>query len=188
MQTTPIVTDVVRYVSEEVTVPEQLPTDASNPSRRLAAAELERTLRERMELLAEANREVTLVIDFTLESQWLTPATAATLPLPAIVGVLRGEFGYRSPTLWLDRVRLPAPPPIAESWFEQETLLGDFLRAARQLGSAEKTINHDHYLPEGAWRQPMRDIARFQEPAIVQAALAEAASLGMGLLFPEEVR
>jgi 3',5'-cyclic AMP phosphodiesterase CpdA len=183
IRTTPIVTDVVRYVSERLP---HAPTSGGSTDAARPAADLERLLRERMQALADSNPEVTLIVDFQLEGPPLPYSHRAQLPLPAIVGVLRGEFGYRSPPVWLDRVRLPPSPPLAETWFAKESLLGDVLRAARRLQHSDEAIDLDRYLPAGESRGPLRSIVQPAKRAQLQAALHEAASLAVGLLAPEE--
>jgi hypothetical protein len=128
---------------------------------------------------------VTLIVDFELVGE-LRDAQRAQLPLPAIIGVLRGEFGYRSAPVWLDRVRLPLPPPLREIWFQKESLLGDVLRAARLLEHAGKPIELDSYLPGGERRGAFRDIVQAGGTAQAQQALHEATNLVVGLLAAEE--
>jgi exonuclease SbcD len=182
ISTMPIVTDAVRFVCERLS---QLPTPGSPAQATPLAAELEHRLRERLRSLAEANPNVTLIVDFQLD--FAAPkATLAQLPLPAIVGVLRGEFGYRSPPVWLDRVRLPAPLPLPEIWFQKESLLGDVLRVARHLQQSGEPLELDSYLPDGERRGAFRDIVQAGGRAQEQAALHEAANLAVGLLAGEE--
>lgn len=182
IRTMPIVTDVVRFASERLTYasPRVASIDAAESAR-----ELEGLFRERMQSLAEANPDVTLIVGFELEGE-LRNAQRAQLPLPAIVGVLRGEFGYRSPPVWLDRVRLPAPPPLPEIWFQKESLLGDVLRTARLLQHSGDPIEPDSYLPDGDCRGAFRDIVQAAGSAETHQALDEAANLAAGLLALEE--
>jgi hypothetical protein len=183
IRTMPIVTDVVRYLSERLP---HAPTPGGSADAARPAGDLEQLLRERMQSLADNNPDVTLIIDFQLEGTPLPYSRRAQLPLPAIVGVLRGEFGYRSPPVWLDRVRLPPSPPLAETWFAKESLLGDVLRAARRLQRSDEAIELGSYLPAGERRGPLRSIVYSDNRAQLQAALHEAASLVVGLLAPEE--
>jgi exonuclease SbcD len=179
IRTIPVITDVVRYHHERLAMP---------PLTSSVAGELERLLRERMQSLAELNPQVALVVSFTLDIDDVLPQQARTqLPLPAITGVLRGEFGYRSPPVWLDRIRLP-PPILPETWLQQENLLGDLLRAAGHLEHAGEPIDLDRYLPNGAWREPVGAVVRLKDRALAPAAVREAASLAAGLLYPEEAR
>ncbi|MEX2139417.1 MAG: DNA repair exonuclease [Pirellulales bacterium] len=178
IRTVPVITDVVRYHHERLTMP---PLTS-------VAGDLERLLRERLQSFAESNPQVALVVSFTLDVDDALPQPARTqLPLPAITGVLRGEFGYRSPPAWLDRVRLP-PPVLPETWLQQENLLGDLLRAAGHLEHAGEPIDLDRYLPKGEWREPVAAVVRLKDRKLAPAAVREAASLAAGLLYPEEAR
>ena len=176
IRTVPVIADVIRYCHERVAVP------SLNSS---MAGELERLLRERMQTLAESNPMVTLIVSFTLDAQALPQQASTQLPMPAIIGVLRGEFGYRSPPVWLDRVR-PPPPVLPDGWFQQENLLGDLLRAAGHLEHAGEPIDLDRYLPSGEWREPVAAVVRLKDRAAAPAAIQAAASLAAGLLCPEE--
>jgi hypothetical protein len=178
----PIVTDAVRFVRESLSHASSFGASADTAA---AASHLERLLRERMQSLAEANPDVTLIVDFELAGE-LRNAQRAQLPLPAIVGVLRGEFGYRSPPVWLDRVRLPPPPPLSEVWFQKESLLGDVLRAARLLEHSGEPIELDRYLPDDERRGAFRDIVQAGGGPRARHSLHEAANLAVGLLAPEE--
>jgi DNA repair exonuclease SbcCD nuclease subunit len=184
IRTMPIVSDAVRFVSERLS--QCLPTESGTDAERFTG-NLERLLRERMELLAETNSDVTLIVDFQLDGS-APHAVLARLPLPAILGVLRGEFGYRSPPVWLDRVRLPPAAPLSESWFQRESLLGDVLRAARLLQHSGESIDLDSYLPGGERRATFRDLVQAGGLSQAQAAIHESANLAVGLLAPEEAR
>jgi hypothetical protein len=183
IRTMPIVTDVVRFASEQLS---RSATPGGLSDAALQASDMERLLRERMQSLADANPDVTVVVDIELDGAPLHHGNLAQLPLPAIVGVLRGEFGYRSSPVWLNRVRLPSPPQLAESWFQKESLLGDVLRAARRLQHSGDPIELDSYLPGGERRAPLHDVVQLTGKAQTHAALHEAASLAVGLLAPEE--
>jgi hypothetical protein len=183
LRTAPIVTDVVRFVIERIS---NWPLTGATSDAVRQASDLERLLRERMQSLAEANSEVTLIVEFQLDGAPLPQSQRAQLPLPAIVAVLRGEFGYRSSPVWLDRVRLPPAPPLPESWFQNESLLGDVIRAARRLRHSADPIEQDSFLPGGELGESLRDIVQFTRREQAQAAIDDAASLTVGLLAPEE--
>jgi hypothetical protein len=175
IRTVPVVTDVVRYCQERIAVAANAP-----------ASELERLLRERMQSLADSNPQVALIANFTVDEDGGMPAQGQMQrSLPATIGILRGEFGYRSPPVWLDRVRWPAAE-VPDSWRQQENLLGDLLRAAGYLAQTGHSIDLDRYLPREQWREPVAAMLRYREPAVVQNSLREAATLAAGLLYPEE--
>jgi DNA repair exonuclease SbcCD nuclease subunit len=178
IRTTPIITDAVRYCNEPVTLPSGTSSAASN--------ELERILRQRLESLVNANSGVTLLVKFTLDSDSLSMDERSWLPLPAITGVLRGEFGYRTPPVWLDRIQLPPPCLPPEDLYQQESILGDFLQTARRHQRSGEPIDLCCYLPAGKWHEPLSQALRLDVAACTGATVQEAAALGAGLLFPEE--
>ncbi len=175
IRTIPLITDVLRYCHERVVVAPGTP-----------AGELERLLRERMQSLAETNPQVAIIVSFTADADDTTPSHAQMqMSLPATIGILRGEFGYRSPPVWLDRVRMPAPE-VPKRWLQQDNLLGDLLRAAGHLEQLGQAVDLDRYLPRGQWREPVAAVVQHRDPELAQISLREAANLAAGLLYPEE--
>jgi hypothetical protein len=107
------------------------------------------------------------------------------LPLPAMVGVLRGEFGYRAPPAWVNQVTQSPAHGLPDEWYRREDLLGDYLRMARER-MAQGAIELGDYLPRNEAQGAVAELARLDDQAVVRAALAEAASLGAGLLTAQE--
>jgi hypothetical protein len=178
IETEPVVTDVVRYFDEQIT----LPADCTH-------VEAERLLRERVQSLVEMNKHVTLLVSITLAGlEGATHAKRSQFPLPAITGVLRGEFGYGSPPAWVAQVRLTPPSALGESLYGQETLLGDFLQAAREHDALAARNNLARFLPADCSCADAVELLRLDDRAVVQESLEEAANLGAGLLLAEEAR
>ncbi len=63
---------------------------------------------------------------------------------------LRRDFGHGSPSAWTARLRVRAPQKYPKNWCEEDTILGDYLRAAerhakqgaRELNLAPFTEEH----------------------------------------------
>ena len=45
---------------------------------------------------------------------------------------LRSEFGQSAHSLWTMSTRLQTPRSLPEEWFEEDTMLGDYLRSVRE--------------------------------------------------------
>jgi DNA repair exonuclease SbcCD nuclease subunit len=175
IRTTPIVTDVVRFEEERITVPAEA-----------VAGDVEKLLREHTEAVAAANAGAALVVSLTLEGlDGVGLQQRSKLPLPAMVGVLRGEFGYRAPPAWVNQVTQSPAHGLPDEWYRREDLLGDYLRMARER-MAQGAIELGDYLPRNEAQGAVAELARLDDQAVVRAALAEAASLGAGLLTAQE--
>ena len=140
-----------------------------------------------MQSLVDTNPHVTLLVSIALEGfESATHAKRSQFPLPAITGMLRGEFGYGSPPAWVGQVRLTPPLPHDESWYRQETLLGDFLQALRGYDTLAAKNDLARLLPTHDSRADIVELLRFDDQTVMQASLEEAANLGAGLLLAEE--
>lgn len=178
IRTMPLSTDVVRYLREAILV-------SASTTRETLEAEL----RQRIQTLIDAHPNVALAITFALEAEdGRSFDSSLAMHLPALIGILRGEFGYRTPPAWVAEIQTPPPGELPRGWYDQETLLGDFLRAARRLQTAlQEPIAWDRYLPA----THVNELVELLTPGDAyqrHRALQEASHLGASLLHPEEVR
>jgi hypothetical protein len=170
----PIVTDVVRYAREEVQV-------ASYAT----FAEIETTVRARLDALSASADHITWLVTIDIERveaarrQPDMRGWAATA-----LATLRGEFGYRSPPVWVTDLRV-SPPEVPRHWRDQENLLGDYLRTIATARESTSPVNLDRFLPPGDERVELLRLLK-SDVAVRRTALAEAAQLGAMLLTPEE--
>ncbi|QDV13985.1 putative metallophosphoesterase YhaO [Rosistilla oblonga] len=84
---------------------------------------------------------------------------------------LRREFGHGSPAAWSVKLDVIAPPQFPQSWLEEDTILGDFLRAA---GTHRKTGGRDLQLASLTEEHP--GLAPAMEAALVEADPASRAA------------
>ncbi len=175
VQTTPYSTDVVRFLNERIVV------DA-NTSR----IELERQLRERLQSLIDT-QSTTLIITWTIATKTPDDRVSWANHVPELLGILRGEFGHRSPAAWSLSITVERPSNYPTPWLEQETLLGDFLRAAHQYeNDAIDPPDLNAYMPANARADLLERVRLLRAGPTQRRVLHEAAWLGASLLSSEE--
>lgn len=104
---------------------------------------------------------------------------------PANSPLLSAKYGRHMPAVWTTAIEIE-PPPIADDWLAQETLLGDFLRAAhsREHLHAEPFCLQA-YVSERQLAGPLGAICNVADPGERRSVLRQAAALGADLLLPE---
>jgi hypothetical protein len=113
-------TDVLRWQQERVEVE---PTTTRE--------RLEQMLRGRMQDIIAANPGLDLLVDWIITGAGPLLASLRRGTLSGeLLTLLRNEFGRSATPAW--SVTLEAEPDaLPDSWYEQQTILGDFLREAR---------------------------------------------------------
>jgi hypothetical protein len=78
---------------------------------------------------------------------------------------------------------------VAAERFEEDTLLGEFLRSAKHcLEHPEERINLEEFLAERHLAGNLAPLALLNDPDLRRRVLADAAALGVELLSPVEER
>jgi DNA repair exonuclease SbcCD nuclease subunit len=168
---TPVTTDVVRWHRERLEIDAAVDT-----------IQLELQARQRLQRLLANHADQVLLINLKVTGQGpLLGALRHGRMAQDLASKLRTEFGHHSPALWT--VRLTAEPrqDFPPEWYEEETMLGEFLRNVRQLASSPDTkIDLSKYLdPLPAELAAALDIPDAETRADV---LQRAATLGADLL------
>lgn len=172
-------TDVLRYRREEIQLGE--------PAGRQA---LEQLLVDRLRTISAAAPGIDQLISWTL---------GAAAPMPAqlhrggwsgeLLTRLRNEAGFASPAAWSVSLEVESPD-APHAWYQQETLLGDYLRAIRDRLSdgdeAASALELEPYLGERQATGVLAVAARLDDRAMRQRVLRKAALLGADLLRGEE--
>jgi len=95
---------------------------------------------------------------------------------------LRIEYGLSSPIVWTVGIELDTENSLPTSLYEQETILGDFLRALRDFETdPQQPLNLESLLADGQAAQFSQTVA-IVDSAARKRVLHEAAMLGMELL------
>jgi DNA repair exonuclease SbcCD nuclease subunit len=178
-RTTPLPTDVLRWLTELV------PLDESS-----TRSSLEGLLRQRVQNLLETAPKVDLMISWAVSGSGPLIADLRRGSLAAeLLAGLRNEYGGGRPAAW--SVSLEAEPPAAlpHSWYEQETFLGDFLRAVRQLEmNPSESLELDSYVSEAHQAGSLGSALAVAGPAARGRVLRQAAWLGVDLLGGEQLQ
>lgn len=147
---------------------------------------IERILREQIEMRVAVGEECTLLVRFTLSGDGPLLRNAHRTGLADdLTGSLRAKYGRRSSAIWITTIEIE-PPPLPDDWLAQETLLGDFLRAARsrELSHMDPLGLHA-YLSEQQLAGPLAAFCNVADPPDRRSILRQAAALGAELLLPE---
>jgi len=178
VRTSTISTDVLRWHQERVTINEST-----------SQSDLEAQLSQRMQTLIDLAPSVDLLVAWTIAGSGPLAVQLRRAGLAAeLLDGLRRRFGQRSPAAW--SVSLAADPPAAlpRSWYEQETIRADYLRAVRQLQmNPSEPLGLEAYLAdvhEPALLRAM--VAGCTSDAARQRVLQDAAALGVDLLGGED--
>jgi hypothetical protein len=178
-RTRPIHSDVVRWIEDRV---EWSPDNDAH--------RLESMLHERMRghLENAGGRDVLVCWRIATVDARLREFDEDPFAAKLLAG-LRDTFGLSSPTGWSLSITGEPPENLPASWYEQETILGDFLRLVHEYQTDdERNIGLESYLPETLGRrlaasgvhatllesrqQLLRDIARLGVERVGSAASA----------------
>ncbi len=171
-------TDTLRWHDERIT----LPASAQR-------AELDRQLHERMQAIIAAEPEKTLLLRWTIDGPSMLVARDRQTGLTTdLLVMLRTEYGRRTPAAWTISVAAEPPVTLPESWYAQQTLLGEYLRSVRALAESGSTGPDLHrYIPEHLKSGHFAAGLSLEDPTLRAATMQEAARLGAELLRPGEV-
>jgi hypothetical protein len=171
----PMPADVVRWHHERIAVD----TAADR-------GQLIRLLREQLETLVAAAPGRTLLVRWTLVGEGPLMMSARRDGLAAeLTSLLRTDYGFRTPPAWSIAVEIEYPA-LPEAWYEQETLLGDYLRAVRgREHSPAEPIGLEAYISERQLAGPLAGCGAIIVPAARRSILRQAALLGADLLQPD---
>ncbi len=95
---------------------------------------------------------------------------------------LRDEFGRAADGLWSVDFKITPPESLPDGWYEEDTILGDYLRAiGRYQSDISLNLALHEYLPESVEDNAVASVIRVSADRR-SAVLAEAAVLGAGYL------
>ncbi len=178
VRTTFVPTDTVRYCHERVVV---------DPSAPLSS--LPQHLNERVaELLIDPFGPELLVYWTVVAGSAISREVRGGNHAAELLARLRAEHGAKHPAAW--SVALDAGPvELPAALYEEETLLGEFLRTARHcLEHPEEPLNFEDFLAERHLAGSLAPLAALDDRDLRRRVLAEAAALGVELLSPTEER
>jgi DNA repair exonuclease SbcCD nuclease subunit len=167
-----IVTDAIRWHQEEIRL------DASS-----SREALEAELCQRMQAIAAASSGRMTLVRWTLAG---TGTLAASLQRGStateLVAWLRSQWGHAEPIVWTAEMEVAPAAVLAETYYEQETMLGDLLRRVRDLQLDEtEPLDLAQSMSEAHAAGILPERASLAEPAARRRTLAQVAELGVDL-------
>lgn len=104
-----------------------------------------------------------------------------------LIDWLRTEFGRAKPAVWTTALTTPPTETIPAELYEEDTILGDFLRAIREHEETPaRTLNLAAFLPDLGKHRALASALQAVDRDERRVLLHEAAVLGLDLLSGEE--
>jgi len=177
VRTTFVAADVLRWHGERIVL---------DPT--MSRKDLQSRLQDRIDALRQSNPGADLFITWTVvgDGPLVTELRRGGLA-QGLLETLRSEHGFGSPAVW--SVALAAEPPavLPAAWYDQQTILGDFLRELRERhADPERPLMLESYLSEAHRTGPLATAAAIAPGPTRERILREAAMLGCDLLSGEE--
>ncbi|MHB1035820.1 MAG: metallophosphoesterase family protein [Pirellulales bacterium] len=172
-------TDAARWHNERVVIEDNAGRDG-----------LDRLLRERMQTFIEGAAGVDLVISWTVAGSGALVRELRRGKLGAeLLAGLQADFGHGPPAAWSASLEVEPAAVLPPEWYDQETILGEFLRSVRHYQTDEsEAIDLEHYLAERHIAGTIGAAVQMTDKAARQRLLRQVAMLGVDLLSGEELR
>jgi hypothetical protein len=169
--------DVVRWQPEHVTIDAGTTRD-----------ELNRMLAERVAQLAGAAHDLDQLVIWDIGGAGPLAAELRRGRLAAeLLAWLRREFTATAPGVWSVSLSVDPPDVMPVDWYEQDTLLGEFLRAVRTAqASSDAELFTSARLPSRHRASAFGAALRVDDAHHRQQILAQAAALGADYLGGED--
>ncbi len=167
-----IETDVFRWLPQTIEIAENA-----------TAEEFENLLSERALRLVSENPDRMLLVPWhVLTAGTFNPKLRIEKQLEDRLQWLRREFGTAQTGLWSVALTIDPPAALPTGWYEEDTILGDYLRALRRYREDPSIqISLHHYLPEMIEDDVQHAVARLQG-ADREQILAAASLVGIDYL------
>ncbi len=168
-------TDGIRWRRERIKL-----DDAAN------AEDLKQQLTQRASSLRQSHPDLHVLVN------WTVTGTGEVLRRLRHEGLdtdlledLRKKFGQHTPAVWSASLHAQTPESVDDAWYEQDSFLGEFLRAARELQRHEdQAIALDAYL--GDLEPGVTSAVSVSDAEARRRLLRRVAQLGVDLMGPQE--
>jgi DNA repair exonuclease SbcCD nuclease subunit len=173
-----LATDVVRWRNESLEL-----GDATQRN------ELQRQLRSRMQRIASEASGNTVLVSWAIEAEGPLAGMLRGGQLDQeLLEWLRTEFGNAKPAVWTIGLKANSSADLPEDLFEEDTILGDFLRAVREHErDGSLPLDFAHFIPDAGSNRALVSALHTVDAPSRQLLLEEAAALGAELLRGEDV-
>jgi hypothetical protein len=181
-----IPTDVVRWHSERL----ELPDHMDKPS-------LLRYLRDRTRQLGHAHADKLLIVSWRVaDSDQLTDTRSDQLAAQLrqsdlsqeFLATLRTEFGMCVPGVWTESLSADTPVVYPAGWYEEDTVLGDLLRAVQRFQTTkDEIVELDGWDADTPLSPELIGALQISGAADREKVLRHVAALGVDLLRGDRV-
>jgi hypothetical protein len=172
-----IPTEFVRWCAESISLEE-------NAQRN----DLQRELRGRAQKIASEASGSNVLVSWRVQAEGPLAGTLRCGGLEReLLDWLRSEFGRAHPAVWTVSLDVEPVTTLADDLYEEDTILGDFLRAVREHKQDQRlTLDFGRFLPDLSKNRTLGSVMQSAEADSRAALLHEAAVLGTDLLRGEE--
>ena len=142
-----------------------------------------------MQRIASESASVTTLVSWSVDAEGPLAAmlrTGGDLHRE-LLDWLRTEFGAAKPVVWTASLEVESQVALPEEMYEEDTILGDFLRAVREYEKEpSKPLNLEAFLAGASNDRALAAALKASDPELRAALLSQAAALGADLLRGEE--
>lgn len=176
LHTTFVPCDVLRWQSERLVV-----DDATTK------ADLEQMLGERMRSLVAAAGDLDTVVSWTISgSGSIISHFRRTAANAELLNTLRKQYGEGSPTVWTSTLDVDTTGTLDPTWYEQDSILGDFLRALRDRQTDKNPLDLTEFVGDSPLREDLASAVLIENDDQRQNVLQHVGALGAELLRGED--
>jgi DNA repair protein SbcD/Mre11 len=174
-QTKFVPTDSLRWRTESLPLPESTHRN-----------DLQRHLRGRMQRIVSEAAGCCVLLAWCIETEGSLASQLRNGLDRELVDWLRTEFGRAQPAVWTTELRVQSSATLPAESYEEDTILGDFLRAVRDHQQNDRLpLELNGYLPDQGRNRTLSAVLESADDASRQQLLDEAAALGADLLRGE---
>lgn len=164
--------DQLRWQKERLTVSAEQSVDAWKSA-----------LAERSEELQKLAPDMPILVSWKLEFVGnYTARTPLSEALDGLTSWLRARFGKGAVPCWTVALEIERQTPDLDEWLQEDTLLGDFLRAVEQSRESDESLLVHGWPTDPATRQLLDSRLNVSRADVRQRVLDQAAELGAALL------
>lgn len=148
---------------------------------------LQEQLRERMKKIEAEAADRTTLVRFNIEGLARSRGVRYEHLEAELASLLRHEFGHGANAVWVADVNVKPPAQLPEMWYEEDTLLGDYLRLLREVQEDDELDLELETMLAGRVADEAASLVRWEDDAQRQRVLQDAALLGVDLLRSGEM-
>lgn len=168
-----VATDVLRWQSEQLLIG----ADWSEET-------LLKRITNRAEHLRDGSGQVHQLVEWTLMGEGpLASSYTSSSKAQALIERLQKEFGHEKPAVWSLSVEVESPQGLPASWYEEETLRGEFVRQMQSLhDQPSEPLGLEQFIPPVYAEAAIGEKLVSADAADRERVIRHAAALGAELL------